>query len=169
MRSIRELCPRMFLLGITVALLGANSAHGEGGAIELQTTVEKRLQRMLPSGKVETTFAPAATVVPGDTVAYTIEARNLSADQAAERVVITDPIPDHTHYVDGSARGEGAEVLFSVDGGMRFDTAEQLRVKAEDGSVRAATARDYTHIRWVFRDSLAPSETRAVRFFAQLQ
>ena len=86
MRSIRELCPKMFLLGITVALLGANSAHGEGGAIELQTTVEKRLQRMLPSGKVETTFAPAATVVPGDTVAYTIEARNLSAEQAAERL-----------------------------------------------------------------------------------
>lgn len=169
MRSIRHRCQQWMLLGITAALLGASSAHGESGVIELQTTVEKRTQRMLPSGKVETAFEPAATVVPGDTVAYTIEARNLSADQAAERVVITDPIPEHTLYVDGSARGDGAEILFSVDGGMRFDVAEKLQVKAADGALRPATARDYTHIRWVFRDALAPAETRAVRFFTQLQ
>lgn len=165
MRSIRQLC----LLGITAALLGANSAYGEGGAIELQTSVQKRIQRILGNGKIETVFGPAGTVVPGDTVAYTIEARNVSAEHAAERVVITDPIPDHTRYVDGSAEGEGAQILFSVDGGMRFDAPDNLRVAEQDGSARAATAQDYTHIRWVFRDSLAPSETRAMRFFAQLQ
>ena len=165
MRSLHKLC----LLGITVALLGASSASGEGGTIELQTTVEKRIQRILANGKIETLLEPAGVVVPGDTVAYTIQARNLSADQDAERVVITDPIPEHTRYVDGSAEGDGAEILFSVDGGMRFDVAHDLYVAEADGRVRPATPQDYTHIRWVFREALAPSETRAVRFFAQLQ
>lgn len=165
MRSIRQLC----LLGMTVALLGASSAYGEGGTIELQTSVQKRVQRILESGKVETLFEPAATVVPGDTVAYKIEARNISADENAENVVITDPIPAHTAYQSGSAQGEGAEVLFSVDGGMRFDVPDALQVLDESGVARAAAASDYTHIRWVFRDSLAPSETRAVQFIAQLQ
>lgn len=165
MRSIRRLC----LLATTVALLGASSAFAEGGSVELQTSVQKRIQRILESGKVETTLAPASKIVPGDTVVYTIEARNISAQDAAERVVITDPIPDHTRYIDGSAEGEGAQVLFSVDGGMRFDAPDALRVADEKGGVRAATPADYTHIRWVFRDALAPAETRAVRFFAQLQ
>ena len=165
MRSIQTLC----LLGITAALLGASSAYGQGGSIELQTTVQKRVQQILDNGKIETLLVPAGMIVPGDTVVYTIEARNLSAERDAERVVITDPIPDHTRYVDGSAQGEGAQIFFSVDGGMRFDVPDKLQVVAEDGSVRAAQAGDYTHIRWVFRDSLAPAETRAVRFFAQLQ
>ncbi len=165
MRSITRLC----LLSVTVALLGASSAYGEGGAIELQTSVQKRIQRILESGKIETVLEPAATIVPGDTVVYTIEARNVSAESAAERVVITDPIPEHTRYVDGSAEGEGARILFSVDGGMRFAAPVALEVVVESGGTRPATADDYTHIRWVFQDALAPSETRAVRFFALLQ
>lgn len=164
MRSIRQLC----LSSLMAALLGASSAYGDGSAIELQTSVEKRVQRILDSGQVETLFEPAGTVVPGDTIAYRIEARNISSDQPAENVVITDPIPEHTQYLSGSAAGEGARVFFSVDGGMRFDAPEALRV-VDEGVSRVATASDYTHIRWVFSDSLAPSETRAVHFFAQLQ
>ena len=164
MRSIQNA-----LLGLGFVLFGASSAFGQAGTVELKTTVEKQIQRILPSGKIETVFAPANTVVPGDTVAYTIEARNISNEQDAKRVVITDPIPVHTRYVDGSAEGEGARILFSVDGGMRFDAPDALQVRGEDGSVRPASAQDYTHIRWVFRDSLAPSEERAVRFLAQLQ
>ncbi len=165
MRSIQRAC----LLGITVVLLGASSAYGEGGSIELQASVQKRIQRVLPNGKIETALEPAGTVVPGDTVFYTIEARNVSPERTAERVVITDPNPEHTRYLAGSADGDGAQIFFSVDGGMRFDTPDRLRVRGEDGSTRTATPADYTHIRWVFRDSLAPAETRAVHFFAQLQ
>ena len=168
MRSTKRLC-RPCVVGIAVALLGASSAYGESGAIELRTSVQKRIQRILESGKIETVFEPAATIVPGDTVVYTIEAQNVSAERPAERVVITDPIPEHTRYVEGSAEGEGAQVFSSVDGGMRFAAPDALEVVGDDGGTRAATANDYTHIRWVFRDSLAPSETRAVRFFARLQ
>ena len=154
--------------GIALVLFGAGAAFANG-EVELKATAQKYSQHMLADGSVETRLEPAVTVVPGDKIAYTIEARNISADQPATRVVITDPIPEHTRYVDGSAEGDGTQVLFSVDGGMRFDAPGELEVIGDDGASRPAVASDYTHIRWVLRDPLAPSAKRSVRFLAELQ
>ena len=162
---------KLMQAGIVVtafALLGAGVVHANG-QVELKATAHKHSQHLLADGSVETRLEPAATVTPGDTIAYTIEARNISADQTATRVVITDPIPEHTRYVDGSAEGEGTDILFSVDGGMRFDAATNLEVRGDNGTNRPAVASDYTHVRWVLRDPLAPSEKRSVRFLAELQ
>ena len=68
-----------------------------------------------------------------------------------------------------AAATAGAELLFSVDGGFRFDRAESLTVANEDGTRRPALASDYTHVRWVFATPLAPAEQRSVRFLAQLE
>jgi uncharacterized repeat protein (TIGR01451 family) len=150
------------------ALAFAGAASGETGSIELRARAEKRLLVQLPDGTAQEQFVPPAKVVPGDVVAYTIEARNVSA-QDADRVVITDPIPAEMRYLDGSADAAGAALLFSVDGGFRFDTPDKLTVANEDGSRRPAIASDYTHVRWVFATPLAPAEQRSVRFLARLQ
>jgi uncharacterized repeat protein (TIGR01451 family) len=150
------------------ALAFAGVALGETGSIELRARAEKRLFVQKPDGTAVEQFVPAAKVVPGDVVAYTIEARNVSSDEAG-RVVITDPIPAEMKYLDGSADAEGAALLFSVDGGFRFDTPDKLTVANEDGTSRPAVASDYTHVRWVFATPLAPAEQRSVRFLAQLQ
>ncbi len=151
---------------LLVVTLVAAPAFADG--ISLTTKVEKRLLVPSAEGEMQERFVPPSKVVPGDIVAYTISAKNDSAEPA-EQVVITDPVPEHMQYVEGSAADNGARVLFSVDGGFRFDVAENLSVTTEDGFVRPATAGDYTHIRWVFADAIAPSAERAVRFFAQLQ
>ncbi len=91
------------------ALLCAASAAGEAGSIELRARAEKRLFVQKPDGTAEEAFVPATKVVPGDVVAYTIEARNVSP-QGAERVVITDPIPAAMNYLDGTANAAGAEL-----------------------------------------------------------
>jgi uncharacterized repeat protein (TIGR01451 family) len=149
------------------ALLLAGAAGAQQGAIELKTRVEKRVLVPLPDGRVEEKRMPADRVVPGDVVAYTIEAKNIT-QRPAERVVITDPIPEHTRYVDGSAQAKNAELQFSVDGGKRFDRPEKLVVTEPHGTRRAARASDYTHIRWVFAEPLAPAESRSAHFQAQL-
>lgn len=153
---------------MAAALLCAAGALGEAGSIELRARAEKRLFVQRPDGTAEERFVPAGKVVPGDVVAYTIEARNVSR-QDADRVVITDPIPAEMKYVEGSADAAGAELLFSVDGGFRFARAGELTVANEDGTRRPAVASDYTHVRWVFATPLAPTEQRSVRFLAQLQ
>src|SRR5262245_23925664 len=155
-------------LGMAVALLLAGVAAAEQGTIELRSRVEKRIMVKLPDGRTEEKLIPANKVVPGDVVAYTIEAKNI-AKQPAERVVITDPIPAHTHYLEGSAQAANADLTFSVDGGTRFDTPEKLEVTEPNGARRAARASDYTHIRWVFAQPLAPAESRSARFLAQLE
>lgn len=150
------------------ALLASASAFAESGSIELKARAEKRVLLQAADGTAQETFVPAGKVVPGDVVAYTIEARNVS-QQAADRVVVTDPIPSEMQYLDGSASAAGAELLFSVDGGFRFDAAERLTVANEDGSRRPALASDYTHVRWVLAAPLAPAEQRSLRFLAQLE
>jgi uncharacterized repeat protein (TIGR01451 family) len=151
---------------VAAALL-AGGAFAQQGAIELSTRVEKRVLVPLPDGRVEEKRVPADRVVPGDVVAYTIDAKNIT-QKPAERVVITDPIPAHTRYVDGSAQAKNAELQFSVDGGKRFDRPEKLVVTEPNGTRRAARASDYTHIRWVFAEPLAPAESRSAHFQAQL-
>jgi uncharacterized repeat protein (TIGR01451 family) len=161
---------RFLTLGAaTVAAFAlASAALAEAGSIELKARAEKRVLLQAPDGGAQETFVPVAKVLPGDVVAYTIEARNVS-QQSADRVVITDPIPSEMKYLDGSATQAGAELLFSVDGGFRFDAPQNLSVANEDGSRRPAVASDYTHVRWVFASPLAPAELRSVRFLAQLE
>lgn len=151
-----------------VALLCAASAGAEAGSIELKTRAEKRLLVPRADGTAEEKYVPAGKVLPGDVVAYTIEARNVSA-ASADRVVITDPIPAQMEYVAGSADAASGQLLFSVDGGFRFDRPENLTVTAPDGASRPAVASDYTHVRWVFAEPLAPAELRSVRFLAKLE
>ena len=110
---------------------------------------------------------PADTVVPGESVGYTITFTNIS-DDAADNVVITNPIADSLTYVEGSAFGPGAEIQFSVDNGKTFADREALTV-TEEGVVRAASAEDFTHIRWVMQQELAAGAQGVARFSAVLE
>jgi uncharacterized repeat protein (TIGR01451 family) len=101
-------------------------------------------------------------------VIYTISASNTGTKPATD-VVVTDPIPEHMDYVDGSASSEGARVTFSVDGGKTFAAKEKLQVRGQDGGTRAASATDFTHIRWQFEKPLAPGESRVVQFRARVE
>ena len=113
------------------------------------------------------TRIPATKVIPGTEVIYTITVSNVG-DQPADSVVVTDPIPENTTYVDRSAFGAGTAITFSVDGGKSYDLADKLKVKDAAGNLRAATASDYTHIRWVLDFTLKPKDVAPVWFKARL-
>jgi uncharacterized repeat protein (TIGR01451 family) len=107
-------------------------------------------------------------VVPGDQVIYTISCAN-HGTEAAENVLITNPIPEHMRYVPRTAETEGAAVLFSVDGGNTYGAPEDLVVDDGHGGPRRALAADYTHIRWSIAKPLAPDEITRVAFRAILE
>ena len=108
-------------------------------------------------------LAPAKRVVSGDHVLYTLEIRNTAATTATPPCV-DYPIPRHTWYVADSAVGPGTEITYSIDGGLAFDRAENLRVAGPQGDSRPALATDYTHIRWQFKNSLKANSVAFVRF-----
>jgi uncharacterized repeat protein (TIGR01451 family) len=154
-----------FLTAMTLLLLALNAAAQSH--LEVQTTVQKQEVFVNAQGEEETRLVPADTVLPGETVFYTITFTNVS-NEVADRVVITNPIDGNLVYLDGSAFGAGMDIVFSVDGGESFAAASELTV-TEDGEVRAAEPRDFTHVRWVMRNDLAAGAQGTARFAAVLE
>ena len=102
-------------------------------------------------------------VLPGDVLRYTIVFQNTSTqDVAAGSVVITNPLPEQTLYVEGSAAGARTEVTFSVDGETFAEHPKRCVVGGSAaGSARAADAADYRAIRWTYQPR--PAGCRRVR------
>ncbi len=123
---------------------------------------------MNEAGEPQRQLVDADSVVPGDELRYTITFTNDGgASVDAGSVVITNPIPDETEYLDGTAFGSGTDIVFSVDG-ENFAAPEALTVTRGGAEVPAA-AKDYRSIRWVFRPALEPGETGNVSFGVRLK
>lgn len=148
-----------------LALAFAGQAVAQGH-LEIRTTVQKEETVQSADGDEEVLIVDAETVVPGDEVIYTVSFANVS-DQAAENVVITNPLPAELTYVEGSATAPDADVEFSADGGATFAGPAELVVRDESGD-RQARPQEFTHIRWVMGRALAPGEHGEARFRARL-
>ena len=149
----------VILIGISAVAAAQSQAH-----LDVQTSVQKQEVIVNDAGESETRLVPAELVVPGESVFYTITFTNVS-EEAADKVVITNPIAEDLMYVDGSAFGPGMDILFSVDGGVTFAPADQLTV-AENGELRDAEADDFTHVRWGMQNDLEVGAQGTARFAA---
>lgn len=138
------------------AVLGAATALAE---VSLATSVSKVEATLDGGGRVKRELVPVDEVVPGEELRYTITFTNTSeATVDAERIIITNPIPDGTQYVAGSAGGEGAQVEYSTDG-ESFAAAGPA--EADGGSVRS--------LRWTYGRDLAPGASGEVFFHVRMQ
>ena len=147
--------------------LSLQAVAQEQGHLNVTTTVQKQEVTVNDSGETETRLVAADSVVPGESVVYTITFQNIS-DEPAANVVITNPISEDLTYVDGSAFGPGTVIQFSTDGGQNFAAAEELTV-IDDGVSRPAGPDDFTHIRWVMQNELAVGAQGTARFTAVLK
>ena len=147
--------------------LSLQAVAQEQGHLNVTTTVQKQEVSVNDSGEAETRLVAADTVVPGESVVYTITFQNIS-DEPAANVVITNPISEDLTYVDGSAFGPGTVIQFSTDGGQDFAAADELTV-VDDGMSRPAGPDDFTHIRWVMQNELAVGAQGTARFTAVLK
>ena len=157
----------LLLVILLFAAFGAARADAAGG-VELQTTAEVEIVAENPDGTVSVSREEAQKVVPGDEVVYTMHFRN-TADDAAEDVVITNPVPEHMTLLRTGRLAPGLHLTFSVDGGRSFGALAELQVVGADGHPRPATAADCTHLRWSFQRPRAPGEAGQVDYVAQLQ
>ncbi len=125
-------------------------------------------QSSLVHGRESRKLVAADRVVSGDAVMYTLEVRNTAAT-SLPRPTVTYPVPKHMTYTPDSAVGPGTEVTYSVDAGRSFDAPENLKIQEPGGQVRAATALDYTHIRWQLKNALKGNSVAFVRFRARVK
>ena len=158
----KTLC--VFLLASVFTTGNANTSN----AIELTSIVELEVVTLDEQGNEVVKRVPAEKVTPGSEVIYTTRFKYNGAE-SAENVVISNPIPEHTVYKQGSASGQDTEIVFSVDDGKTFHASNQLKVTDSDGSKRLAVAKDYTDIRWTYRGQLQPGDEGSVEFRVVLQ
>jgi len=139
-------------LWVSYAGFGASGqATSEGLTVKAVAEVETRQTQ---EGREIVRLAPATRVAPGDEVIYTLEIRNRGTATVRTPTVVY-PVPMHMRMVADSATGPGTEVSFSVDGGHRFEAADEH--VAPDA---------YTHVRWHFKNNLKANSVAFVRFRA---
>jgi uncharacterized repeat protein (TIGR01451 family) len=114
----------------------------------------------------QTTWAKATKVIPGTKVRY-INTISNNGNEIAQNLVITNSIPKHMLYVDGSAKCTGVcSTTYSLDGKL-FDVPAKLFV-TENGKKRAAKAAEYKAIRWIVQ-TLGAKQSSSVQFDAILE
>jgi len=164
MTRIHKLGVRTLVLALFAMLVAPNAI----AQIKLTNTIKKVETFIDSEGVVQRRMVEAKSVVPGDELQYRVQFTNegeLAVD--AGTIVITDVVPQHTEYVDGTAFGSGTDVSFSVDG-ETFAEANKLNVSRE-GEIRTASARDYQSIRWQFAPELEPGSSSYVTFNVRLK
>jgi uncharacterized repeat protein (TIGR01451 family) len=154
---------------MTLLLLPATAPAQQKGSIELRSVSEVEIIEQNAEGKkeVKRIDAAKAKVVPGDAVIFTVFYANTDI-KPADRVVVTNPVPEHMSYQNKSAEGAGTKIEFSADGGKSYAAPDKLFVTAA-GKKRPAIASDYTHIRWTLSRPLAPGGKGSVSFRATLK
>jgi uncharacterized repeat protein (TIGR01451 family) len=160
-------------------ILGA----GAFAEVTLETGVSKVETTLDAGGRVKRQLVPAEEVVAGDELRYTITFSNHSDILIdGERIVITNPIPDGTRYVIGTAGGDGTVVEYAVDDDT-FSTTEpaappeDAAAAVEGGSMAAAVAaaaaepggpRSVRSLRWTYQPALAPGKSAQVHFHVRM-
>jgi uncharacterized repeat protein (TIGR01451 family) len=160
------------IAGITLMFLLLPAAAGaqQKASIELKSVSEVEMVTTNAKGgkEVKRINAAKAKIVPDDIVIFTTEYVNVDK-KPVENVVVTNPVPAHTVYVDRSAEGIGTKIDFSVDSGKNYGTPDKLTVTTATGAQRPAAAPDYTHIRWTLGKPLAPGGKGSVSFRARIK
>jgi uncharacterized repeat protein (TIGR01451 family) len=154
---------RLFVLFSGLVL----SAHATA-EVTLENSVQKVETFVNESGETERRLLDADSVVPGDELRYTIQFTNNGSDVVdANSVVITNPIPENTEYLDDTAFGSGTVIVYSLDG-EAFAAPEALTVM-DQGVEVSASAKEYRAIRWIFEPELKPGESSHVSFNVRLK
>jgi uncharacterized repeat protein (TIGR01451 family) len=147
----------------------ANSARPapKAGCIELKSNAETEESYKDANGLPAVRRVPAAKVVPGTQVIWTLSATNVCTN-AAEKVFIDNPVPEHMTLVADSARGAGSDVSYSLNG-KTFGEPQSLQVTEADGSTRQARVDEYSHVRWTFRNAIGPGQLAVASFRATVR
>ncbi len=135
--------------------LAANSKPRRPPCVDKSPVNQRVLLTLKADKKVvkdkKVTFEPIvgkAAVKPGDIIQYTVIAKN-NSHCPLKNLMLKQPIPRGTNYLKDSATGiDGAELLFSVDGGRTF----LARPKIDN---KEAPASAYDYIRWRFPKKIA--------------
>ncbi len=133
----------MFRALIALALIASPVAAlaADNVSVVSEMFVEKTIAE--PGAKPRVVLAKQNSGPPGTRLVFTHSYRN-SGKAPAANFAMTNPIPSGVEFT-GS---DDPNAMVSVDGGKSFGALATAKVRAADGSFRAARPEDVTHVRW---------------------
>lgn len=152
-------------------LASPTPAWGEAKPVLRIGIAAQREITVLEKGKQVRKLEATDRTSPGDTIVYTITYSN-TGDVDALGAEIMDPLPQGVLYIDKSAGGKDAKILFSIDDGVTFHAPplyykttnkEGKEVRMEAGPER------YTHIKWQLTRPLKPGQAGTFNFKARVK
>jgi len=153
------------LATLLLTLSLAPAAAFAAAKVSIKIKAEKEVVA-IRGGKKQTRIVPAAKFAPNDLIIYTISYTN-TGNEPATNAVVDDPIPAGTSYVPGSAKGEGAEIVFSIDKGKTFEKPTLLTYEVTGAGGKkekqVAAPEAYTNVRWIVAH-IPPKATGKLEF-----
>lgn len=153
-----NLLVRNIILPAFLAVAATAPLAAQEQPIELAGDVKLVVTMTDDAGQSTTSFVAPEKVVPGDRLLFTTDFRNGGAE-LVENFVVTNPLPGAVQL----ASDADPALIVSVDGGTNWGQLDGLTVALEDGSSRAATHSDVTHVRWTLA-SVQPGESGRVEY-----
>lgn len=137
-----------------VALVLAPALALAAPELKIQMAAEKEIV-VVEDGQEVKRRVPTLEIESGAVLYFTLKIVN-EGDEVATNVVVDNPIPDETVYVEGSAGGLNSRIQFSIDNGENFALADDLTYEFTtfngDRQERKAQPDMYTNVRWVVAD-----------------
>ena len=152
---------------VTLALSLSLMSLIASAEITLTNTVFEVVSITNKDGSKQDQWQQPDKLLPGERVGYQIEVNNNGSEPAAD-IVIANPIPEHTVYVNDSAKGLNTSIEFSVDNGKTFAQPAQLFVEKEGNRVQAQAA-DFTQVRWKLNQPLAVGASSTVQYIVKIK
>jgi uncharacterized repeat protein (TIGR01451 family) len=152
---------------ITLALSLSFMSVIASAEVTLTNTVFEVVTITSKDGSKQDQWQQPDKLLPGERVGYQIKVNNQGTEPAAD-IVIENPIPEHTVYVQDSAKGLNTTIEFSVDNGKTFALPAQLFIEKEGKRVQA-TSVDYTQVRWKLNKPLTVGASSTVQYIVKIK
>ncbi|MEM6475832.1 MAG: hypothetical protein AAF687_06665 [Pseudomonadota bacterium] len=110
------------------------------------------------AGKETTKLVEPTQITPGDRLIFGTDYSNNGAEPATN-FTVTNAVPSAVRV----APDADPALIVSVDSGKTWGEIASLTVVSQDGSTRAATHGDVTHVRWTF-ETIAPGASGRVEY-----
>lgn len=153
MNTFKHMVAALLVFGaaLPVGAQAQNPVTLSGDVKAVETSVDA-------SGNEVTKLVEPDVIVPGDRLIFGTEYANNGAEPA-DNFVVTNPLPAAVRL----APDADPDLTVSVDGGNSWGMLSELTVAGEDGTTRAATPSDVTHVRWTLAQ-IAPGESGRLEY-----
>ncbi|MEE4339358.1 hypothetical protein [Erythrobacter sp.] len=136
----------------------AQAAPAKANPVTLTGDV-KAVKTVTDANGIETVqLVQPEVIVPGDRVIFGTGYANDGAEPVTD-FVVTNAVPGAVRL----APDADPALVVSVDGGKSWGVLADLTSRGEDGTARAATHADVTHVRWTL-ERIAPGETGRLEY-----